>query len=152
MISTAFDYTRAKTVDEAIALLKSSNRQTANNLMLMDAAGDHAVVEIYPDHIDVRKTEQPLISTNHRRMAASPRFIPERCPRYEHLEQATTDPKKTFDVPALQQLLREVAQGDMTLQSMIFEPSNRVIYLATGKKATKNAYEKIELSKYFDAK
>jgi predicted choloylglycine hydrolase len=136
---------RCRTVDEAIEWLRSAPKQTENNLMLMDAAGVHAVVEIYPDHIDVRKTDQPLISTNHRRMAAVPRFVPEYCPRYEHLEQATADKARTFDVPALQQLLREVAQGDMTLQSMIFEPSTGVMYLATGKNAPTRAWERIDV-------
>ena len=46
-------------------------------------------------------------------------------------------------------MLGKVAQGNDTLQSMVFEPSNRVIYLATGTEATKNPYQKIELKKYF---
>ena len=33
----------------------------------------------------------------------------------------------------------------MTLQSMIFEPSNRVMYLATGKNAATRKWERIDL-------
>ena len=40
---------RCKTVEEAIALLETTPRQTANNLMLMDATGNRAVVEITPE-------------------------------------------------------------------------------------------------------
>jgi hypothetical protein len=35
---------------------------------------------------------------------------------------------------------------------MVFEPSNRTIYLAVGKNAPKQGYHKLELSRYFDAK
>jgi predicted choloylglycine hydrolase len=60
---------RCRTVDEAIALLRATPRQTANNLMLMDASGDRAVVEITPDDVTVRRASnsQALISTNHQR-------------------------------------------------------------------------------------
>src|SRR5437588_2551204 len=39
---------QCRTVDEAIGLLKRTPRQTPNNLMLMDASGDRAVVELSP--------------------------------------------------------------------------------------------------------
>src|SRR5207245_7456445 len=60
---------RCRTVDEAIELLKSTPRQTANNLMLMDASGDRAVAEITPDSVTIRRASdaQALISTNHQR-------------------------------------------------------------------------------------
>jgi len=56
-------------VDEAVALLERTPRQTANNLMLMDAAGGRAVVEITPESVYVRRADdgQALISTNHQR-------------------------------------------------------------------------------------
>src|SRR5690606_3223097 len=41
------------TVDEAISLLERTPRQTPNNIMLMDAAGARAVVEIRPEAIVV---------------------------------------------------------------------------------------------------
>ena len=37
----------------------------------------------------------------------------------------------------------------MTLQSMVFEPSNRVIYLAVGADAPTKGYHRLELKKYF---
>jgi hypothetical protein len=42
-------------------------------------------------------------------------------------------------------MLTTAAQGDMTLQSMIFEPSDRVLYLATGKDAAANPYSRLDV-------
>jgi hypothetical protein len=47
-------------------------------------------------------------------------------------------------------MLDNVSQGKLTLQSMVFEPANRVIYLAVGSDATKREYQRIELRKYFE--
>ena len=51
-------------------------------------------------------------------------------------------------------MLAKVVQGtdgDMTLQSMVFEPANRVIYLATGLDApSPTHYERIDLKYYFE--
>jgi predicted choloylglycine hydrolase len=138
-----------KTVDEAIALLQKTPRQTANNLMLMDAAGNRAVAEITPASVTVRRgTEHTaLISTNHQR--AQDADEAGRCERYDYLHDTSKDEYGRIGTDEIKSLLDHVSQGNMTLQSMIFEPSNRVIYLATGKQATKNAYQKIELSSYF---
>ncbi len=46
---------RCHTVDEAIDFLNRTPRQTANNLMLMDAAGNRAVAEIRVDGVTVRR-------------------------------------------------------------------------------------------------
>jgi isopenicillin-N N-acyltransferase-like protein len=138
---------RCRTVDEAIALLQATPKQTANNLMLMDAAGRRAVVEIYPERIVVREPAgaEVLISTNHRRQGDQPDFVPERCGRYERLHRETAAQAGALTVPALQKLLADVSQGDMTLQSMIFEPGNRVMYLATGKFAPTREWDRIDV-------
>jgi hypothetical protein len=46
-------------------------------------------------------------------------------------------------------MLDRVSQGKMTLQSMVFEPATRVMYLAVGSEASKREYERIELKEYF---
>ncbi len=46
---------RCRTVDDAIAFLENTPRQSANNLMLMDAAGSRALVEITPAGVAVRR-------------------------------------------------------------------------------------------------
>lgn len=136
---------RCRTVDEAIALLRATPRQTENNLMLMDAAGDRAVAEIYPDRVDVRRSaaDRALISSNHRR-CNRPDAVG-LCARYDGLETASREQYGKIDVPALRSMLSGSAQGDMTLQSMVFEPSTRTLYLATGKNAPTREFEKIDL-------
>jgi predicted choloylglycine hydrolase len=141
-----------KTVDDAIALLQKTPRQTANNLMLMDAAGNRAVAEITPTSVVVRRgvVDTALISTNHQR--AQDADSAGRCDRYDYLHEVSKAEFGKTGMDQIKSMLDHVSQGNMTLQSMIFEPANRVIYLARGKNATKGAYEKIELSKYFPEK
>lgn len=140
---------RCKTVDEAIDLLRATPRQTANNLMLMDATGDRAVVEITPDGITVRRAAAtaPLISTNHQR--GTDCDTPGRCWRYDELHDQGNAEFGNIDLKTLEGLLAEVSPGKETLQSMVFEPGNRVIYLAVGADATRHAYDRIDLKQYF---
>ena len=76
---------RCANVDEALKLLKSTPRQSANNLMLMDAAGNRAVAEITPEQVIVRHGEKDaaLISTNHQR--GEDNDTAGKCPRYDIL-------------------------------------------------------------------
>jgi len=140
---------KCRTVAEAVALLDKTPRQTANNLMLMDAAGDRAVVEITPEKITVRRApeDRPLISTNHHRGADLDKHG--LCNRFDYLHDEGLKEFGKIEPTNIEAMLAKVAQGDDTLQSMVFEPSNRVLYLATGPQATKNPYQKIELRKYF---
>jgi isopenicillin-N N-acyltransferase-like protein len=140
---------QCKTVDEAIDLLEKTPRQTANNLMLMDASGQRAVVEITPEKIIVRKApeDQPLISTNHHRGTDLQRKG--QCRRYDTLLDESLNQFGKIEPATIQAMLGRVAQGDATLQSMVFEPSTRVIYLAVGKRATTNEYQRIDLKNYF---
>ncbi|MEO6567281.1 MAG: C45 family peptidase [Opitutaceae bacterium] len=138
-----------KSVDEAIALLQKTARQTANNLMLMDADGHRAVVEITPTTVTVRRgtEDSALISTNHQRGKEAD--AAGRCDRYDYLHDTSRADFGKIDVPRIESMLDHVAQGNMTLQSMVFEPANRVIYLSRGKNATKQPYEKIDLAPHF---
>ena len=140
---------RCKTVEEAVELLRSTPRQTANNLMLMDAAGDRAVVEITPESVTVRRAPETaaLISTNHHR--GTDLDTGGRCRRYDYLHDTSAAEFGKVSRAGVQEMLGEVAQGKMTLQSMVFEPANRAIYLAVGKNAPRQRYHKLELVKYF---
>ncbi len=56
---------------------------------------------------------------------------------------------------AIEKMLERVVQGkqgEMTLQSMVFEPANRVIYLATGSDAPSGRFDRIDLKRYFAGK
>ena len=138
-----------KTTDEAIALLQATPRQTANNLMLMDAAGNRAVVEITPDAITVRRApgSAALISTNHQR--GEDLNTPGRCKRFDYLHDTAASDFGHIDRTEIQSMLQHVQQGNWTMQSMIFEPTNRTIYLATGSHAADRQMMKIELAQYF---
>jgi predicted choloylglycine hydrolase len=139
-----------RTVDEAIALLEKTPRQTANNLMLMDASGARAVAEITPESLVVRRApaNQSLISTNHHR--GTDLDTPSRCTRYDYLHDTSAAEFGKIDRAEVQSMLSHVAQGNMTLQSMVFEPSHRVIYLSTGAHATALPYHRLDLAKYFN--
>lgn len=140
---------KCKTVDEAIDLLGSTPRQTPNNLMLMDAAGHRAVVEIQPAKIVVRRgvDGSALMSTNHQRGEDSD--TAGRCGRYDYLHETSHAEFGQIDEKELEKMLAHASQGNFTLQSMVFEPGNRVIYLSAGKNAARKTFQRVDLKKYF---
>ena len=71
------------------------------------------------------------------------------CPRYDYLHDAAKQDFGKIDRDDLQSMLRHVQQEGSTLQSMIFEPANRVIYLSTGMNAADGEMRKIDLKEYF---
>ena len=137
-----------RTVAEAIDLLAREPRQTANNLMLVDAAGDRAVVEIRPAGIAVRRAEADaaLVATNHHR---EDRDEPGRCRRYDCITTDATAAWGRIDRDAVWRILNRVG-GDSTLQAMIFEPADRVLHLATGRRAANLAPVRLDLRKQLD--
>jgi hypothetical protein len=143
---------QCKDVDEAIDLLRRTPRQTANNLMLMDASGNRVVAEIRPEGVLVRRGRPgaALLSTNHQR--GQDTDTPGFCWRYDALHAIAGAQFGHIDLAALQTILAGVVQGDdgdMTLQSMVFEPANRLLYLATGADAPRRGYQRIDLRPYF---
>ena len=137
-----------RTVKEAVALLEKSPRQTANNLMLMDATGDRAVVEITPEAITVRRAPEniALISTNHHR--GTDLDASGRCDRYDLLHDTAKADYGRIDETAIKSMLNKVG-GSMTMQSMIFEPANRAIVLSVGGNAAKGKFYRVDLKRYF---
>jgi predicted choloylglycine hydrolase len=143
---------QCKNVDEAIALLDKTPKQTSNNLMLMDASGARAVVEIDPDKITVRRTDDShaLISTNHHRgLDLATRG---KCGRYDKIMDTSAEQWGKVGVNALHKMLESVQQGEMTIQTMIFEPSTRRLYLATGAESASRQFTSLDLRKFFNEK
>lgn len=136
---------KCKNVDEAIALLESSGKQTANNLMLMDAQGGRAVVEINPPGLKVRKglPGEALLSTNHQRGENHDK--PNRCNRYDRMLKLSRENFGQMDEAKLRGIVQSVSVSRFTLQSMVFEPVNRVIYLSTGESAGNGPYHRLDL-------
>src|SRR5438128_1644330 len=95
---------RCKTVQEAIDLLEKTPRQTANNLMLMDAAGNRAVVEITPESVRVRRgvANEALISTNHQRDQDTTTHG--LCRGYDSLHDAAIEQAGKIDVKSLEKM------------------------------------------------
>jgi predicted choloylglycine hydrolase len=142
---------RCRDVDEAVALLQNTPRQSANNLMLMDAAGKRAVIELTPEAVTVRHgaDDAALISTNHQR--GQDTESPGRCERYDYLHATSAEEFGKIGVEQIEHMLAGAMQGKWSIQSMVFEPSNRVIYLATGTKAPTTHFYRIDLKRRFDA-
>ena len=139
-------------VDQAIDLLRRTDRQTANNLMLMDAAGNRAVAEIRPEGVVIRrpKPDAALLSTNHQR--GQDNDTPGLCWRYDALHAESAEQFGHIGAADLQKMLGTVVQGDggdFTIQSMVFEPARRVLYLAVGADAPQRGYQRIDLNVYF---
>jgi predicted choloylglycine hydrolase len=155
-LPTAMPYTllyrtvleHCRTTREAVALLQSTPRETANNLMLMDAAGTRAVVELSPEAVHVRwgTDNTALISTNHQRDQDAD--TPGRCVRYDYLHAEAQADFGSIDEPVVQSMLAHVGSRG-TLQSMVFEPANRVIYLSAGTGAAKKTFYRLDLLPYF---
>jgi predicted choloylglycine hydrolase len=140
---------RCQTVGEAVEFLRDTPRQSANNLMLMDASGTRAVVELTPDGVEVRegRDDSALISTNHQR--GQDADASGRCKRYDYLRDTSAEQFGEIDVPAVESMLAGVAQGKLTMQSMVFEPANRVVYLSTGKNAASGQFHRLDLKQHF---
>jgi hypothetical protein len=139
-----------RTVDEAVGLLRKTPRQSSNNLMIMDASGERVVAEITPDQVVVRraKDDAALISTNHQR--GNDFDSPGKCLRFDYLHDASQRQFGHITEEDVQEMLAGSAQGDFTFQSMVFEPANRVLYLALGTGAPGHRFERIDVKKYFE--
>jgi isopenicillin-N N-acyltransferase-like protein len=139
------------TVAEAEKLLRDMPRTTTCCLTLCDKKGG-AVFEITPTNLEVRKPENGVCCcTNHFR--TDKLCIGDKCWRYEKLVplQARGGPK--IGVKEIFAKLDEVQQGRSTLQSMVFEPAQRVLHLAYGEgNAPKLKPHTIDLGKLFDEK
>jgi isopenicillin-N N-acyltransferase-like protein len=139
------------TIAEAEKLLREMPRTTTCCLTLCDRKGG-AVFEITPTNLEVRKHENGVCCcTNHFR--TDKLCVDDKCWRYEKLVplQAKGGPK--IGVKEIFGKLDEVQQGRSTLQSMVFEPTDRVLHLAYGDgNAPKLKAHKLELGKLFDEK
>jgi hypothetical protein len=88
-----------------------------------------AVFEITPDSIGRRDSADHLLAcTNHFRSDGL--AVDDQCWRYDRLTAPTAQP--SFDVNDVQARLHAANQGDLTLQTMVFEPRELALHLAIG--------------------
>ena len=109
---------------EALVLLQKSPRQTANNLMLMDASGNRAVAEIRPEGVHVRRAPGGFRRWSVRIISAAMIWI--RRAAADAIDLLHDESPSGSSAPShwikSRKMLATAAQGDMTMQSMIFEP------------------------------
>ena len=116
------------TVAGAEALLKRTHATTQANLAVCDR--EHgAIFEITPKQVARRDAKDDLLPcTNHFRMPGL--AVHEECWRYDRLQAAGEKP--SLSVADLQAALHQANQGELTLQTMVFEPRELVLHLALG--------------------
>jgi isopenicillin-N N-acyltransferase-like protein len=121
------------TVQEAERVLRSMKRTTANNLAICDKTGG-AVFEITPSRVVVRHTKDSIaVCTNHfcsdELKLSRPRDLFTTFERFRTLDKARKEPKQ-LGIGDVQRYLDAANQGDLTLQTMIFEPATLTLHLA----------------------
>jgi hypothetical protein len=134
------------TVDEAVNLLRSNERASMLNIAICDRKRG-AVLEVTPKTVIVRPSEQGIcLCTNHFR--SDELVTSTKCWRYEKLLQNLGQDR--FSVPDIAQRLHGVNQGELTLQSMVFEPATLDMHLVFGPgPATRFPMNKLSLGELF---
>jgi isopenicillin-N N-acyltransferase-like protein len=117
------------TVDEARKLLESSPRTTMMSVVICDTK-EAAVFEITPKSVVQREPEKNvLICTNH---FISPELsVTRECWRFDKLLEYRAENEK-LGLLQIAKALDAVNQGDLTLQTMVFEPVHLRMNLAIG--------------------
>jgi hypothetical protein len=119
---------KCTTVAEAESLLKETQATTRANLAVCDR-DQGAIFEITPKQVKRRDAENSLLPcTNHFRMPGL--AVNEQCWRYDRLESTQAD--ASLDVAEVQAALHQANQGELTLQTMVFEPRELVLNLSLG--------------------
>ena len=139
----------ASTVDEAIVIIKNAKRVSPINLALADAKNNYAIVEITSDKVAVRlpDTSGLLYCTNWfvtKEMASGGGDG-----RYGKIEKWAKANYGRIGLDETIKILQDIAMFRINLQSMVFYPKEKVVYLATGSlNSAKGEFKKVDLAKY----
>lgn len=137
------------TVDEAEKLLRQAQRTTYFCLTVCDTKGG-CVLEVTPKSLERRSPEENVTCcTNHFR--TEPLCVNKKCARYDALAKVQANGKK-LGVADVYAAMDSVNQGQNTIQTMVFEPVERVLHLSFGgsESASKKKPIRIDLKPYFD--
>ncbi|HSQ55098.1 MAG TPA: C45 family peptidase [Gemmata sp.] len=142
---------KCTTVAESEKFVRAASRTTTVCMTICDKEGG-AVFEITPKNVVVRNSEHGVCCcTNHFRCEML--CTDEKCDRYEKLAPLVSEHSAKLDVAGVFKELDKVHQGKFTLQSMVFEPAERVLNLAYGPgPSTKLHPKRLDLGKLFDQK
>jgi hypothetical protein len=134
------------TIAEAESLLKRTHATTRANLAVCDRDRG-AIFEITPKQVKRRGAEDSFLPcTNHFRspgLAAG-----EQCWRYDCLQKANGE--QVLGVDEVQAALHQANQGELTLQTMVFEPRELVLHLSLGAPPSSgHKLHRLELREFF---
>jgi hypothetical protein len=139
------------TVDEAQALLEKTPRTTWMNLVACDPT-TAAVFELTPKTVGRRNPEGTVLRcTNHFEL---PELSENRgCWRYFTLGKLMEFQEgRKYDVEDVHRAMHAVNQGELTFQTMIFEPGSKSLRVAFGPgPVTRKPLSKLDLSPLFEA-
>lgn len=132
-----------RNVEEAAEWLRNAARSTRLCIVTADPSGAQ-VVEFTPANLAVREPEDGILAcTNHFRMPGLRSLT--WCSRYPRLREAADLPRVSRAEIMLK--LDEVNMRFLTVQSMVFEPEDRQLYLALGSPpVTGGPYRHVDLS------
>jgi hypothetical protein len=133
-------------VDEFDTWMHGHSR-TAMGLLLACDPKRQSVFEITTKNIGVREPEDGLLyCTNHFLLA--PMMTPNKCWRYPKLEKSRD--LERLGVADVAKLMNDVNQGNRTIQTMVFEPSELVLHLSIGRGPTSaKPLKKLDLKPLF---
>ncbi len=122
----------ASDVDGYIANIKKAKRTASNNIMVMDADGGAAVLEVTAAKVAVRRAVKDTIhATNH---FVSPSLKQKvGCSRFRTLSREAKSHTGAWSSTQLERLLDQVDLETMNLQAMIFYPRTRSLRLSIGR-------------------
>jgi hypothetical protein len=140
-----------RTVSEAVQVIEATPHVTVNNLVLCDPSGG-AVVEIAPEGVKTRPITADLRScTNH---FSHPDWQnPRQANAYDTLDRLTRLKAAAVGAGGVEQVgqvLDGVNQGDLTIQTMVFDPSAVAVHVAFGPgPTTRRPLTRIDLTPYW---
>lgn len=140
--------TGADSTADVIKTVTDNARTTTNNLMVCDAEGDAACVELAIRKFALRRPEEGVVyATNHfRSKELGSDWI---CWRIPRIRKALENGVEVDDA-LMKKILDSVAQKNLTMHSIIFRPASREFLLAVGDPpVTKNRFVRFEESVLF---
>lgn len=138
------------TTAEVVERAQAGCCNVSNNLMVCDAEGDAALLEISPARVEVRRPKDGLVlSTNHFRSQALGKPV-KLCYRYPILKALLEGREGEIDLGRAIGALRAVAIWPINLQSFVLLPARREVHVAMGRvPACFGRYVPIDLAREF---
>jgi len=138
----------ASNIDDAIEIIKQSDRSVPVNLAIVDAANQSVIAEITHNRVALRYPENGLLfSTN---WFITPDMNTGRGDsRYADMVKMAREYHGQLDRDKIISILRSARIANINLQSMVILPKEKMLYFAFGSRNAANGdFRKIDLNKY----